>query len=85
MMDFRPDVEFSGGIQKVPEPTGVMKPGAAGIVVYWLVEDLEKIGTVIEEAGGKMLCDSQKEGKSGLYRLFQDTEGNVGGVYQVVM
>jgi len=85
MMDFRPDVELSGGIQKVPEPTGVMKPGVAGVVVYWLVEDVGKIGPVIEEAGGKMLTDAQKEGKSGLYRFFQDTEGTVGGVYQVVM
>jgi len=85
MMEFRPDIELSGGIQKVPEPTGIMKPGGSGVIVYYLVEDVEKIGPVIEAAGGKMLTDTQKEGKSGLYRFFQDTEGTVGGVYQVVM
>ena len=85
MMDFRPDIELSGGIVKVPEPTGVMKPGVAGVVVYYLVEDVDKIGTVIEEAGGKMLSDKQKEGKSGVFRLFQDPDGTVGGVYQILM
>ncbi|KAB5536342.1 hypothetical protein GE09DRAFT_1142226 [Coniochaeta sp. 2T2.1] len=82
MFEFRPDLELSGGIQKGPDPTGVMKPGPGGICIYWLVEDIDAITSVIEHAGGKILSDVQAEGKSGRYRLFGDTEGNVGGVYQ---
>src|SRR6266699_1064879 len=81
MFDFRPDVEFSGGIQKTPDETGFVHPVRGGVCVYWLVEDVDKIVGVIEKAGGKILCGIQKEGASGLYRFFEDTEGNMGGVY----
>jgi predicted enzyme related to lactoylglutathione lyase len=80
--DFNPDVFLSGGIQRVPEPTGTLATGRGGVCVYWLVEDVEKIGDVIEKAGGKMLSTTEKEGEGGLYRFFEDTEGNLGGVYQ---
>ncbi|KAK3380909.1 hypothetical protein B0H63DRAFT_474573 [Podospora didyma] len=80
--DFNPDVFLSGGIQRVPESTGAFTAGRGGVCVYWLVEDVEKIGEVIEKAGGKMLSDVVKEGQAGLYRFFEDTEGNLGGVYQ---
>jgi predicted enzyme related to lactoylglutathione lyase len=48
------------------------------------VEDLGKIAEVIVKAGGKMVGSEEpvKEGESGVYRYFEDTEGNVGGVYQ---
>lgn len=84
MFDFNPDVQLSGGLWKAPDETGNMKPGRSGVCINWLVEDVEKIGSVIEKAGGKMLCDTQKEGKSGLFRFFEDTEGNMGAVYQFV-
>jgi predicted enzyme related to lactoylglutathione lyase len=52
--------------------------------VFWLVEDLGKTAEMIERAGGKMVGSEEpiKEGETGLYRYFEDTEGNVGGVYQ---
>jgi predicted enzyme related to lactoylglutathione lyase len=84
MFDFSPDVSLSGGIQKLGEKTGPMKAGPGGPVMYWLVEDIEKIGDVIEKAGGKMLTATAPEGKSGLYRFFEDTEGTIGGVYQFI-
>jgi len=82
MFEFQPDLALSGGIQISPDKTGVMKPGHGGVCIYWLVEDVEAIVGVIEKAGGKILSGVEKEGKSGLYRFFEDTEGNVGGVYQ---
>ena len=58
--------------------------------MYWLVEDLNKTVAVIETAGGKMIGSKEpiKEGESaqaGVYRYFEDTEGNVGGVYQLIV
>lgn len=84
MFNFGPDLNLSGGIQRVPEPLGIMKPGRGGVCIYWFVEDVDKSGELIEQAGGKMLSGPEKEGKTGLYRLFEDTEGTVGGVYQLV-
>ncbi|KAK4096292.1 hypothetical protein N658DRAFT_480910 [Parathielavia hyrcaniae] len=88
LFDFNPDVSLSGGLLHQPEKEipGCPAAGPGGICVYWLVEDLDKIATVIEQAGGKMVGsqEAQKEGKFGLYRFFEDTEGNVGAVYQVV-
>jgi predicted enzyme related to lactoylglutathione lyase len=77
-------VQLSGGIQKAPDSTGVMRAGPGGVCVYWLVEDVEAMVGVIEKAGGKVVSDVKQEGKSGLYRFFEDTEGNVGGVYQFI-
>lgn len=79
--DFNPDVTLSGSVRRVPEKTGVLSPGRGGICLYWLVEDVEKIGEIIEKAGGKMLSDPVKEGEYGLYRFFEDTDGNLGAVY----
>ncbi len=83
--DFNPDVFLSGCIRRTPEPTGRLAPGHGGICLYWLVEDVEKIGKVIEEAGGKVLSGVEKESEYGLYRFFEDTEGNMGAVYQIKM
>lgn len=79
--DFNPDVNLSGCVRRVPEPTGNLAPSRGGICLYWLVEDVDKIGGVIEQAGGKMLSEAVKEGEFGLYRYFEDTEGNLGAVY----
>jgi predicted enzyme related to lactoylglutathione lyase len=81
--DFNPSLGLTGGIQKAPDPTGHFAPGKGGICIYWFVEDVEAIGSVIEKAGGKMLSEKEKEGEFGLYRFFRDTEGSVGAVYQM--
>ena len=85
MVDFNPDVNISGGIsppQKLGASEFVPQPGRGGIVISWLVDDVEAIGKVIEDAGGKMLCEARKEGDHGVYRYFEDVDGNVGSVYQ---
>ncbi|KAJ4133454.1 hypothetical protein NW768_005040 [Fusarium equiseti] len=81
--DFNPSLGLTGGIQKAPDHTGHFAPGKGGICIYWFVEDVEAIGSVIENAGGKMLSKKEKEGEFGLYRFFEDTEGSVGAVYQM--
>jgi len=83
MFDFNPDVNLSGGLLLVPEESGVLKPGHGGVCVNWLVQDLEKTSESIVAAGGKMLSDKRPEGTSGIYRYFEDTEGNIGSVYQI--
>jgi predicted enzyme related to lactoylglutathione lyase len=76
--DFNPDINLTGGIEKAPDNVG-----HGGLTIYWYVEDVEKIGEVIEQAGGKMLSTTEKEGTFGLHRFFEDTEGNRGAVYQL--
>ncbi|KAK0644060.1 hypothetical protein B0T16DRAFT_460143 [Cercophora newfieldiana] len=83
--DFNPDVNLTGCVRRVPEETGNLVPGRGGICLYWLVEDLDKISEAIKGAGGKVLSDTVKEGQYGLYRFFEDTEGNMGAVYQLNM
>ena len=81
--DFNPSLSLTGGIQKAPDHTSHFAPGKGGICIYWFVEDVEAISSVIETAGGKMLSEKEKEGEFGLYRFFEDTEGSVGAVYQM--
>ncbi|KAL2264598.1 hypothetical protein VTJ83DRAFT_7108 [Remersonia thermophila] len=89
LVDWNPDVKLGGGIVPRPDgddPTGLPAAGPGGIVLYWLVEDLTKTAETIERAGGRMIGSKEpiKEGANGLYRFFEDTEGNVGAVYQMV-
>lgn len=84
MFKFYPDLNLSGAIQRVPEPSGLMHAGRGGICMYWFVEDVDATGELVEQAGGKMLGGVEKEGKTGIYRFFEDTEGNVGAAYQMV-
>ncbi|KAH8659951.1 Glyoxalase/Bleomycin resistance protein/Dihydroxybiphenyl dioxygenase [Xylariales sp. PMI_506] len=84
MFTFRPDVELSGGFLKTPNEQGLLKPGRSGVWMSWLVEDLDTTAALVEKAGGKVLTDAVKEGKSGLYRYFEDTEGNMGAFYQFI-
>ncbi|RGP73405.1 glyoxalase-like domain-containing [Fusarium longipes] len=81
--DFNPSLGLTGGIQKAPDHTGNFAPGKGGICIYWFVENVDAIGSVIEKAGGKMLSEKEKEGEYGLYRFFEDTEGSIGAVYQM--
>lgn len=55
--------------------------GRGGYCIYWMVDDLDAISAIIETAGGKMVTNKEKEGDHGMHRLFEDTEGNIGGVY----
>ncbi|KAM7184594.1 Glyoxalase/Bleomycin resistance protein/Dihydroxybiphenyl dioxygenase [Naviculisporaceae sp. PSN 640] len=85
MVDFNPDVNLSGGIstvQNLSPPKFAPRPGHGGIVLYFLVDDVEACGKVIEDAGGKMVSEARKEGDHGLYRYFEDPDGNLGGIYQ---
>lgn len=84
LFDFKPDVNLSAGIEKLPHGVGTTTKGRGGTCVYFLVEDVEKIVDVIERAGGKVISDVQKEGTNGLFRYFEDTEGVVNVVYQYV-
>ncbi|PKS06249.1 hypothetical protein jhhlp_006995 [Lomentospora prolificans] len=81
--DFSPDINLSGGIVLVPDHAGVLKTGHGGTCMHWFVENIDKTSEVITSAGGKMLSGAQSEGGFGLYRYFEDTEGNIGSIYQI--
>ena len=51
--------------------------------MHWFVEDLKKTSESIIAAGGKILSGVQPESGFGLYRYFEDTEGNLGSIYQI--
>jgi predicted enzyme related to lactoylglutathione lyase len=84
LFDFKPDVNLSAGIEKVPADVGTTLKGRGSTCVYFLVEDVERIVEIIENAGGKVISTVQKEGTNGLFRYFEDTEGIVNVVYQYV-
>ncbi|KAH7149215.1 hypothetical protein B0J13DRAFT_550925 [Dactylonectria estremocensis] len=84
MFDFNPTLNLTGGILMAPDDTGSFNTGKGGVCLNWFVEDVDAIGEVIEKAGGKMLSERVEEGKNGMYRYFEDTEGTVGAVYQLV-
>ncbi|ROT37478.1 hypothetical protein SODALDRAFT_334581 [Sodiomyces alkalinus F11] len=85
MFDFSgKGVNISGGIQKVPDETGLLNAGPGGVCIHWLVESLEDSARAIEGAGGEVLTGTMKEGDFGVYRYFKDTEGNVGSMHQMV-
>jgi predicted enzyme related to lactoylglutathione lyase len=69
---------------KVPDSTGALSAGRGGVVINWFVEDVETSAELIKKAGGKIISEKEKEGECGLYRYFEDTEGNVGAVYMMV-
>jgi predicted enzyme related to lactoylglutathione lyase len=80
------DPRVSGGVVKAPSDIneGKVRGGRGGVCVWWLVADTETIAGEIEQAGGRMVSDVLKEGVNGLYRYFEDPEGNVGVAYQFV-
>lgn len=85
MVDFNPDVNIAGGIsvvQSLPAPNFSPRPGHGGIVIFWLVDDIEATAKVIEEAGGKMMSEARDEGAHAVYRYFEDVDGNLGSIYQ---
>lgn len=70
---------LTGGICKAVENS---TPGG-GTVLYFMVEDVDKALAKIEGLGGKTREPKKPEGEHGLMGLFEDTEGNVHGVYQM--
>lgn len=81
--DFSPDSSLSGGIVFVPDEAGILKTGHGGTCMHWFVEDLKQTSEAIIAAGGKILSGVQPESGFGLYRYFEDTEGNLGSIYQI--
>lgn len=77
-------VNLTGGIQKVPDETGLLNAGSGGVCIHWLVENLDDSARVIEEAGGTVLTGPMNESDFGIYLYFKDTEGNTGAAYQIV-
>ncbi|KPM41465.1 hypothetical protein AK830_g5077 [Neonectria ditissima] len=81
------DPRVSGGVVKVPEDVNsgrVRASGRGGVCVWWLVEDVQQTSLVIQREGGRVTSDVLVEGKNGLYRYFEDPDGNVGVIYQFV-
>ncbi|EGX50700.1 hypothetical protein AOL_s00075g126 [Orbilia oligospora ATCC 24927] len=74
-----PGGSLTGGICKVDSnstPSG-------STILYFMVEDVDKALEKIVELGGKVREEKKPEGQHGLVGLFEDTEGNVHGVYQM--
>lgn len=81
------DQGVSGGVVKVPSDINsgqVRRGGRGSACVWWLVADINDISLIIEREGGRMVSDLLKEGRNGLYRYFEDPEGNVGVAYQFI-
>ncbi|KAK6507210.1 hypothetical protein TWF481_005660 [Arthrobotrys musiformis] len=70
---------LTGGICKVD--TNSTPSGST--ILYFMVEDVDKALEKIVELGGKVREEKKPEGDHGLMGLFEDTEGNVHGVYQM--
>ncbi|KFH42100.1 hypothetical protein ACRE_071590 [Hapsidospora chrysogenum ATCC 11550] len=82
--NLNPGLNISGGIIKAPDSTGALSAGRGGVVINWFVEDVDASAELIKKAGGKVISEKEKESDFGLYRYFEDTEGNVGAVYMMV-
>ncbi|KAF3182420.1 hypothetical protein TWF788_006326 [Orbilia oligospora] len=74
-----PGGSLTGGICKVD--TNSTPSGST--ILYFMVEDVDKALEKIVELGGKVREEKKPEGEHGLVGLFEDTEGNVHGVYQM--
>ncbi|KAK5992255.1 hypothetical protein PT974_05656 [Cladobotryum mycophilum] len=77
-------LNITGGILKAPDSSGAFTTGRGGVCIHWFVEDIDDTAKIIESAGGRMVSEKEKESESGMYRYFEDTEGNVGSVYMAL-
>jgi len=59
--------------------------GKNPIYQYFLVEKIESAMEKIVAAGGKERTEKKEEGKHGLQQLFEDSEGNIHGIYQFLI
>jgi len=73
------DATLSGGICKAD----VNSSPSAGTILYFMVDDVDEALKKAEAYGGKTREGKKPEGDHGLLGLFEDTEGNVHGVYQL--
>ncbi|KAK6526336.1 hypothetical protein TWF694_004934 [Orbilia ellipsospora] len=76
-----PGGTLTGGVTK----TDPNSAPSAGTILYFMVGDVDKALEKIEGLGGKTRVEKKPEGEHGLVGLFEDTEGNVHGVYQIKM
>ncbi|KAK6339255.1 hypothetical protein TWF718_008677 [Orbilia javanica] len=74
-----PGGTLTGGICKVDTNS----TPAGSTILYFMVDDVDKALEKVEELGGKIREPKKPEGDHGLMGLFEDTEGNVHGVYQM--
>lgn len=58
------------------------QPGYQAPVIVINVPSIDEYLRKIEKAGGKVVISKMKVGDIGLYARFQDTEGNVIGLWQ---
>jgi hypothetical protein len=73
---FETDSPPGGGFNKVDK----VKPG--GVLLYIMVEDIEKKLEKIEEAGGRTISGKNEIPNVGWMALFSDVFGNVLGLFE---
>jgi predicted enzyme related to lactoylglutathione lyase len=59
-------------------------PSHNGTVVYFSVEDIDKILSLVESHGGKTLVQKTVIGEHGVIAMFEDSEGNRIGLHSTV-
>ncbi len=67
----------SGAIVKHP----MGQPGPGGTMVYFDCDDVANEAGRVEAAGGKVMMPKTSIGEYGFIAMFEDTEGNVVGLY----
>jgi len=77
---FETGKEPGGGIQKVDK----VRPGD-GVLIYVLVEDIEKTLNKAKELGGKIVKGNTEIPKVGWFGLLTDLDGNTIGVFKPKM
>ncbi|MCJ1345416.1 hypothetical protein MMC31_003623 [Peltigera leucophlebia] len=75
-----PGTQVGGGVVKHVADLH-KKPGKGAVEVFVYVDSIEETMNKIKEAGGKPLGEKEPEGKEGFMQSYEDTEGNVGGVW----
>ncbi len=66
---------INGGMLKRQEPI-------KNVVITINVKDIDEAAKKLEKAGGKVIREKMKVGEMGLAAYFEDTEGNVLGLWQ---
>jgi len=77
---FETGKEPGGGIQKVDK----VRPGD-GVLIYVLVEDIEKTLDKAKELGGKITKGNTEIPNVGWFALLTDLDGNIIGVFKAKM
>jgi predicted enzyme related to lactoylglutathione lyase len=77
---FETGKEPGGGIQKVDK----VRPGD-GVLIYVMVEDIEKTLSKAKELGGKIVKEKTEIPNVGWFGLLTDLDGNTIGVFKAKM